>query len=331
MRTALCEMLGIEIPIIQAPIGSATSPELAAAVSNAGGLGMLALSWRNREEVRQAIRDTRALTRQPFGVNLVLEWDQTERLNICLEEGIRIVSFFWGDPSLHIQAVHSARGMVLHTVASTKEAKRAVAAGVDIIVAQGWEAGGHVWGQVASMPLIPRVVDAVHPVPVVAAGGIGDGRGIAAALTLGASGVWMGTRFLLSKEARVHERYQKEVARASECDTFCAMLFDIGWAEAPHRTIRNSTVRQWEDAGAPAAGHRPGEGDVIALTASGDGVLRYTDCMPLPGMTGDLEALALYAGQSVGLVSEVKPANEVMRDLVIEAERAINHGKSMFD
>lgn len=330
IKTPLCDVLGIEVPIIQAPIGSATCPELAAAVSNAGGLGMLAMSFRSKEDVRQVIRETFALTRRPFGVNLVLEWDQTERLNICLEEGVRLVSFFWGDPSRYVQTVHDAGGLVLHTVGSAEEAKRAVSAGVDIIVAQGWEAGGHVWGQVASMPLIPRVVDAVTPVPVVAAGGIGDGRGIAAALTLGASGVWMGTRFLLSEEARAHDRYKDELARASESNTCYSTLFDIGWKEAPHRTLRNSTVRRWEDAGCPTSGYRPNEGEIIARTAYGAEIERYSDCIPLPGMTGELEALALYAGQSVGLVNQVKPAGEIVRDLLGEVEQTLHRVKSVF-
>src|SRR5205823_13579762 len=128
----------------------------------------------------------------PFGVNLILEWDQRERVEACLAAGARIVSFFWGDPGAYVETVHEAGGFVAHTVATAKEARRAVDQGVDVVVAQGVEAGGHVWGEVTTTVLVPDVVDAVDPVPVVAAGGIADGRGLAAALALGAAGAWMG-------------------------------------------------------------------------------------------------------------------------------------------
>lgn len=146
-HTSLCQLLDIQLPIVQAPIGSASCPELAAAVSNAGGLGMLALSWSSHERCREMIRETRRLTNQPFGVNLVLEWSQSERLQIALEEGVKIISFAWGAPELYIQIAHDAGALVIHTIGDAAEANRVVAQGVDLVVAQGWEAGGHVWGQ----------------------------------------------------------------------------------------------------------------------------------------------------------------------------------------
>jgi nitronate monooxygenase len=193
LYTPLCRLLGIALPIIQAPIGNATCPALVAAVSNAGGLGMLSVTWRDVATIRQMIREIRQLTDRPFGINLVLHWPPEERLNACLEEGVPVVSFFWGDPSPYIPVVHAAGAMAMQTIGSAAEARRMRDAGIDILVAQGWEAGGHVWGQVATLPLVPRVVDAVAPAPVVAAGGIADGRGIAAALALGAAGAWHGS------------------------------------------------------------------------------------------------------------------------------------------
>ena len=204
MKTALCTRLGIEFPIIQAPMGGAVGPALAAAVSNAGGLGMLVLWRANEEAMRRQIKEVRALTSRPFGVNLNLDFPQEERLAICLEEGVPIISFFWQDPSALVPRAKSGSAIVMHTVGSAADAKRAVDCGVDIVVAQGWEAGGHVRGTVATMPLIPAVVDAVSPTPVVAAGGIADGRGLAAVLALGAAGAWIGTRFLASHEAAIH-------------------------------------------------------------------------------------------------------------------------------
>jgi nitronate monooxygenase len=290
---------------------------------------MLSVTWRSIAVTRKVIRATRALTDKPFGVNLVLQWEPSERLRVCLEEGVKIVSFFWGDPTPYVKTAHDAGALVMHTVASAEEAKRVVDAGVDMVVAQGWEAGGHVWGEVATLPLVPRVVDAVSPMPVIAAGGIADGRGIAAVLMLGAAGAWLGTRFLLSEEAAVHPLYKEKVAQAAETDTVYSRLFDIGWENAPHRTLRNSTVHEWENVGRPPSGQRPHEGEVIALRADGRTVERYSDVLPLPDMTGELEALALYAGQSAGLASRVQPAGEIVRELAEETARALRWGSCL--
>jgi nitronate monooxygenase len=329
LHTLLCEQLGIDVPIIQAPIGSASCPALAAAVSNAGGLGMLAMTWREPDDVRRVIRETRALTDRPFGVNLVLQWPQEERVQICLEEGVPVVSFFWGDPSAHVAAVHGAGAQVIFTVGSAVEARQAVAAGVDVVVAQGWEAGGHVWGQVATLPLIPCVVDAVAPVPVVAAGGIADGRGLAAALLLGAAGVWMGTRFLASEEAVAHPIYREQVLHSAETGTVYAAIFGDNWPDAPHRTLRTSTLTAWEAVGRPSRGGRPGEGDVVAYNPDGSAVARYSDVLPAPGMTGAVEELALHAGQSAGLIRSIAPAATIVRTLVEEAVAALARGAAL--
>ena len=156
MKTALCKRVGIELPIIQAPMGGAAGPALAAAVSNAGGLGML-VPWRaDMDTVQRQIRETRALTSRPFGVNLNLEFPQEERLEVCLDERVPVISFFWRDPAALVPRARARGATVLHTVGSAANARRAVECGVDIVVAQGWEAGGHVRGMVATMPLVPR-------------------------------------------------------------------------------------------------------------------------------------------------------------------------------
>jgi len=316
-------MLNIELPIIQAPMGGVATPALAAAVSNAGGLGMLPLTWHSLEPARRVIRQMRQLTDRPFGVNLILQWPQQERLKVCLEEGVRVVSFFWGDPSPYVAAVHTAGSLVMQTVGSAVEARQARDVGVDIVVAQGWEAGGHVCGQVAALPLVPRVVDAVAPVPVVAAGGIADGRGLAAVLVLGAAGAWIGTRFVASQEADAHPVYKEKVLQAAETDTIYSGLFDGDWPDAPHRTLRNSTVTNWEASGSPPSGERPGEGEEVATWAGGSPIMRYSASLPRQGMTGEVEALALYAGQSVGLVSRLQSAGDIVKDLADEAIRTL--------
>jgi NAD(P)H-dependent flavin oxidoreductase YrpB (nitropropane dioxygenase family) len=321
MKTALCERLGIELPIVQAPMGGgAVGPALASAVSNAGGLGMLGLWRADLDTVRRQIRETRALTSRPFGVNLNLAFPQEERLATCLDEGVPVISFFWRNPSALIRRAKAAGAIVLHTVGSAADARQAMNCGVDIVVAQGWEAGGHVRGTVATMPLVPAVVDAVSPAPVIAAGGIADGRGLAAALALGAAGAWIGTRFLVSHEAAVHSRYCERLLRANENDTvFLENLFDVTWPNAPHRTLRNGTVEAWEVAGRPSTGRRPGEGEVIAKSPSSGPIVRYQACMPGTDTEGDIDALPLWAGQSVGLVSKRQSAGDIVREIADEA------------
>jgi NAD(P)H-dependent flavin oxidoreductase YrpB (nitropropane dioxygenase family) len=319
-RARVRELLGVELPLIQAPVGSATSVELTAAVSEAGALGTLAVSWRGERQMRQMLGRLRASTDRPWAVNLVLEWDQHVRLEACLEEGARIVSFFWGDPQPYIADVHAAGGVVLHTVGDVEEARRAVDAGADAIIAQGWEAGGHVRGKVATMALVPAVVDAVgDAVPVLAAGGIADGRGVAAALALGAGGAMLGTRFLLTHESDTHTVYRAALSQATVTDTAYSTLFDGGWPDAPHRTLRNSTVSVWEQAGCPPSGDRPGEGEAIAQRRNRE-IVRYSDDMPTADTEGDVEQLAMYAGQSAGLVASVDHAGLLVRRIAAEAD-----------
>lgn len=289
---------------------------------------MISATWRSPEEVRRVVRDTKQLTAKPFGVNLVLHWDPEERLDICLAEGVMIISFFWGDPAPYIDRIHQSGALVMHTVGSADEAKRAVESGVDVIVAQGWEAGGHVWGAVGSMALVPAVVDAAGPVPVVAAGGIADGRGVAAALMLGASGAWLGTRFVASEESEVHLVHKQMVVSHSERDTVYGNVFNVGWEDSPHRVLRNSTVDRWEAAGRPAT-NRPGADEIVAWYADGTPVPRYTGIMPEPGMTGDLEGLACFGGQSAGLIHDVKPAGKIVNDLVAEATAALKNAAGL--
>jgi nitronate monooxygenase len=312
VTTPVCGLLGIEQPIVQAPM--AAIPALAAAVSNAGALGMVTLTW--SADAGAVIRETAALTARPFGGNLVLTEDHHRRLDQALEAGLRIVSFMWGDPSDYIESVHDAGGIVMLTVGSAAEARRAVASGVDVIVAQGWEAGGHVWSTVATLPLVPAVVDAVAPVPVIAAGGIGDARGVAAVLALGAQAAWLGTRFLLAEEMPVHEDYRRALMAAAETDPqWYPNLYDVGWPDSPHRALRNSTARTWEAAGRPPDEQRPGNGDVIAHFASGEAIVRYEPAPPMAGTTGEIEALSMWAGQGVALARESQSAADIVAEL----------------
>lgn len=320
MQTSVTRALGIEQPIVQAPIGGLSNPRLAAAVSNAGGLGLIAQTWMSPDEMRESIRATQALTTLPFGINLIIDEPQEERVAVALEAGVKVISFFWGDPAPYLPAVHEAGALALLTVGSAAEARTAVDAGVDVIVAQGWEAGGHVWGEVSTLALVPAVVDAVGTAPVIAAGGITDGRGLAAVLALGAGAAWMGTRFVASEEAPAHPDYVARVLESAETGTFHSSLFDIGWPDAPHRVLRNATIDAWLAAGRPPAGQRPGEGEVLARRADGSEIVRYASVSARVGTTGRVDDLSLWAGQGVGLVHEVLPAAQIVLRTVSEAE-----------
>ena len=315
MTASVFDRFGIELPVFQAPIGSIASPELAAAVCNAGGVGHLACTWRPPDQLETIFAAVRAQTRRPFGANFVVGFPFEERLALALDHGIPVISFFWGDASAHLPRVKASGAMAMQVIGSVDEAKRAADAGFDVVVAQGREAGGHVCGHLSTMTLLPQVVDALSPLPVVAAGGIGDPRAVAASLRLGAAGVWVGTRFLAATEANIHPIYRDLVLAASGDDTLYSELFDVGWPNAPMRTLKNSTVRQWQDAGRPPAPSRPGEGEIIARRGDGSQIPRYYFGSPTRDVDGDVEAMALYAGEVVGLVRRIEPAGTIVSEL----------------
>ena len=320
LTTALCRMLGIRVPILQAPISA--SPNLAIAVSEAGGLGIVPITWAESRALRRTIAAMQERTRQPFGANIVIslmEKTQQANLDLVLEAGVPVISTFYGDPAPLVPRIHDAGALAMHTVGSAEEARRVVGQGVDIVVAQGVEAGGHVWGSVATLVLVPAVVDAVPETPVVAAGGISDGRGLAAVLALGAQGAWIGTRFLLARESDAHAAYRKRVLTARETDTVLSEVFDGGWPQAPHRCLLNDTLEAWRAADEPPPGQRPNEGQIIARDRSGAPIERYHVENPTVGASGAVTSMALYAGQSAGLVRAPAPAAEITTGMMEEA------------
>ncbi len=335
LRTPFCRELGIEHPVLSVGFASGARAELVAAVSNAGGFGVLGASGFEPDFLAGEVRRTRALTDRPFGINLIiaedpgadLEEDRAfvrEQIRAAASEGVAAIVLFWGDASLYVDGAHAHGAKVLIQVGSVEEAVAAAAAGVDAVIAQGVEAGGHVRGTNSIWELIPEVVEAVAPVPVLASGGIGDGAGLALALQLGAQGVSLGTRFVASDEAWVHPEFKRRVVESTAEDTvYTADLYDVGWPNAPHRTLRNRTFDEWEAAGRPPSGARPAEGESIGtrLLATGEARdwLRYATGMLTPGFEGDSEYAPLWAGESCSVVNDIKPAGEIVRDLVREA------------
>jgi NAD(P)H-dependent flavin oxidoreductase YrpB (nitropropane dioxygenase family) len=331
LKTALCQQLGVEYPIFSAGMGGGIAgPELAAAVSNAGAFGVLGMGGLPAPYLRQQIQRLRTLTDRPFAVNLILPLLQEGQVETCLAEKVPVLILFWGDPKPYVEEAHRRGTKVFIQVGSVEEARAAAAAGVDGIMAQGIEAGGHVKSTTSLSTLVPAVVEAVKPIPVIAAGGIANGKGVVAAFSLGAQAVSMGTRFLASEEAVVTQEYKDRVVKSQAEDTVYTLLFDVGWPNAPHRVLRNKAIAEWEAAGSPASGQRPGEGSVIgSMPIAGTMVdaVKYTVFPPMIGFQGDIEYTALYAGESCRLVNNIKPAAQIVRDLVQEAKEVIERMK----
>ena len=300
--------------LMQAPIGRAATPDLALAVIAAGGLGSLGASWTPIVRLREQIGELQRGTDQPFCVNLVLAFDQNERVALCTELKVPVVSLSWGVDEELIAQLQAAGTTVLVQVGSLERARRAASAGANVLIVQGIEAGGHVESFSPLHSLIQTVRDELS-LPLIAAGGIADSAGIAAAFAAGASGVALGTRFVATSKADAHPVWQSAIIEASADDAVFTGVFDIGWEDAPHRVIRNSTLASWEAAGEPDSGERPGEGDVVAET-DGRELPRYGDDVPLCRTTGNVEALALYAGTSAGAIVSVDDTSELTERLV---------------
>ncbi len=327
LYTPVCQDLGITSPIFSVGMGGGMAgPHLTAAVSNAGGCGVLGMGGLPAPFIQEQIRQVRTLTDRPFGVNIILPLLQEGQIETCLAEAVPLLVLFWGDPEPYMKEAHRAGTKVFLQVGSVEEALTAVNAGVDGIIAQGVEAGGHVKSTTSLSTLVPAMVEAVGPVPVIAAGGIATGHGVVAALTLGAQAVSMGTRFVASEEVQVIQAYKQRIVDSTAEDTVYTTLFDVGWPEAAHRVLRNTAMDEWEDAGRPASGQRPGEGRVIGtMPMAGTPVElpKYGIFPPMPGFAGDLEQTALYAGESCRLIHDIKPAGQIVRDIMAEAEEIV--------
>ena len=333
-RTPFCDAFGITEPILNVGFAAPAGPELAAAVSNAGGLGVLGGTHQSAAVLGARVARLRELTGRPFGVNVIIADHLTRSVPVrdtiaaCFAERVPVLVLFWGDPGPYVADAHRAGTKVIVQVGSVDEARAAAAAGVDAIIAQGVESGGHVRGRIALMTLLPAVVEAVAPIPVLASGGIADGRGLAAAIALGAQGVSMGTRFVACEETWSPREYKERLTAARAEDTVYAEdLFDVGWPGAPHRVLRNRAVREWEAAGRPKTGAKPGEGTSIGTARRVDGstvdVQRYAASMPTAAFAGDLDLASLWCGESVTLVNDIKPAADIVREVARQADEAL--------
>jgi NAD(P)H-dependent flavin oxidoreductase YrpB (nitropropane dioxygenase family) len=364
LHTKICDDLNIEYPVFLAGMGSkgkATPPELVAAVSEAGGFGVLGCSWLDANEMRRRIRAVRNLTDKPFGVDLLLpasmapdavaDRDEMRKrierdypkhvafvrelldkygltrvlakggalspefiraqVNVCLEERIALFAAGLGDPSWVVPQAHEVGMKVMGLVGTVRAAQRPVKAGVDYVIAQGYEAGGHT-GKVANFPLIPMVVDAVAPGPVGAAGAIADGRTLVAGLALGAVAVWVGTAFLLAEESHIHPAHQEEIMRGSEQDFVVTRAYTGKTA----RDYKNPVITAWEESG------------LSPLPMPLQGVL-MGDFVAAAEAAGRFELINNPAGQIGGMLKSKRPAREILLSMVREAEGVLDRLQSM--
>ena len=310
IHTNLCDLLGITHPVISAPMTGTATAALAAAVSNAGGFGLIGGSGGDANWLRAQIRAARALTDKPFGIGFVSIYPGLDALvQVALAERVAAIAHSFLDPPPYVAAAHAAGITVIAQVQSVAQAVAAARAGVDAIAAQGTEAGGHTGTQSATMPLVPAVVDAVGSVPVIAAGGIADGRGLTAALMLGAGGVWMGTRFLASREWAGDAWGQARVIAAGTDDTALTRVYDLAMGRPfppayPARAIRNDFITAWHDRDA----------EIIARSAALRAEVQRAE------QAGDAEIAEVLAGNAAGLIHAVEPAGDIVRRIVAEAE-----------
>jgi enoyl-[acyl-carrier protein] reductase II len=312
LRTELCDLLGVEHPIMLAGMGGVSYAELVAAVSNAGGYGVLGMAGRGPDFIREQMRQVRTLTDRPFGVDLLAASPEslTASVDVIVEEGASSFVAGLGVPMPIIEKLKNGGLKVMVVCGAVKHAVKAEQAGCDAVICQGGEGGGHT-GLVGTMPLVAQAVEAVK-IPVVAAGGLYDGRGLAAALSLGAVGVWMGTRFIASREAHAGAMYRDVIVEASDEDTIRTRCY----SGKPMRVVKNPYVDDWEK--------RPAEIQPFpqqAIHSSMTGVMG--------GIGGQVEGLdrdrsCFAMGQSAGGVRDVLPAGEIVRRILAEAEQAID-------
>lgn len=305
IRTELCDLLGIEYPIIQGGMAWVSTAELAAAVSEAGGLGVIGSGAAPPDWLREQLRKTKELTDKPFGVNVMLLSPYlAEIMDILLEEKVAVVTTGAGNPGKFVPALREAGTKVIPVVSSVALAKRLTRSGVDAFIAEGTESGGHI-GDLTTMALVPQVVDAVD-LPVIAAGGVYDGRGLVAALALGAVGVQMGTRFMCAEECTIPRKVKEFVIKAKDRDTAVSGIS----TGHPVRALRNKLTRKYEEM---ERNHAP----VAEIEELGVGSLR------LAMVEGDIENGTVMAGQVSAMVKKIQPAREIIMDIMNSADKVL--------
>ena len=305
IKSKICDLLGIKYPILQGGMAWVSTAELAAAVSEAGGLGIIGAASMPPDLLREEIAKAKKLTNKPFGVNLMLMMEFIkEQIEVVIAEGVPVITTGAGNPGTFIDGFHSNGIKVIPVIPSVALAKRLARHGVDALIAEGYESGGHV-GELTTMALVPQVVDAVD-VPVIAAGGMGDGRGLAAALALGAEGIQMGTRFIVAHECTVHDNYKETIIKAGDRDT----VVTGRKTSHPVRVIENKLAKEFLRLEAEGA-------SVEKLEKFGAGRLKAA------AVDGNVDYGSVMSGQIAGLVKKKQSAKEIIDEVINEAEEIL--------
>ncbi len=313
MRGRVTEILGIKYPILQGGMAWVSTAPLVAAVSEAGGLGIIGAGGMTGEGLREEIRRTTSLTGQPFGVNLMLLSTYVkEQIEVVKEEKVPVVTTGAGNPGELVEDFARRGILTIPVVASVALAKRLLRRGIKLIIAEGMEAGGHI-GEITTMCLVPQIVDAVSPLPVIAAGGIADGRGMAACFALGAEGIQMGTRFVCTEECEVHPLYKEAIVKAQDRST----VVTGNTTGHPVRCLRNRLTRKFEELEAQRA-------PLAEIEALGSGRLREAVC-------GNVEEGSVMSGQVAGLIKDIKPVRQVIEDIIAEFKETVKKLPQMVD
>src|SRR5215467_8717394 len=329
LKTRITEQYGLKVPFINAGMAFIATAPLLRAVCSAGGMGMVGSAAMPPDVLQAAIRDIKAIDPVSYGVNMIARFSGIEHIEVCIAAKVPVVVFFWDDPPDEwLSRLRRAGSRIWFQVGSVDEAKAALRRGAQGLVVQGSEAGGHNRAVAATLSLLPAVIDAVPSVPVVAAGGIADGRTVAAVLALGADAVWVGTRLLASFEAYAHPQYKDRVVAAGVGDTARHLIFGPEFPDASTRGLRNRIVREWERRDDPPPYKVVSESElpVIGLARLfGQEVpmRRFCGFPPTSGFTGDLEEMSLLAGESVGQTKQLLSAASIIDEMIGGAESII--------
>jgi nitronate monooxygenase/enoyl-[acyl-carrier protein] reductase II len=320
MRDML-DHLSTRYPIWNAGMGAGIAgPQLASAVSEAGGLGVLGCGALSGSEVSTMIAETKALTKKPIGANIILPMANGSDIAACFDGDIAVLVLFWGDIQPFVKDARARGIFLLSQCGDAEEASRAADAGADGIIIQGMESGGHVSSSSNLQQNLTTIISQVSPLPCIAAGGISTGAHIKKILSLGAKAVSLGTRFLATREANASEAYKNRLLSATREDTVVTKLFDGGWPDAEHRVIINSDYSSWVSNGSATRPNRPGEGEQIGYITKPDGqklaLTKYTTMPPIKSFTGSIEQMPLYAGTSVGDIDKIESVEYLFRTLV---------------
>ena len=326
LSTYITRAFGLTTPIVSAGMAMIARPALAAAVCEAGGLGTIGADINPPGVLRDLVRQTKTLTKRPFGVDMIGDFVTDEHLTVLIEEQVALAIFFWTLPTrAHVERLKKAGLKIWMQIGRVAEAEQAAALGADALIVQGAEAGGHVRAEASTMTFFPRIRRRFHDLPLLAAGGIVDGATMAAALVLGADAVWCGSRFLASKEADAHDAYKDRVLAADVGDTAILSIYGPEWPGQAMRTIVNDGARA--AVGREAEAIAEAQGQIIGATLLNGQeipVPRYSAILPTRDFKGDIEQACLTAGQSAGNIDEILPAGEIVRRMTREAQAALD-------